>query len=380
MINIPGRIPVTINPIFWVVAGVIGWFNSGSFIGMIMWILIILLSVLVHEFGHAITALIFKKEPRIEVIALGGVTAYDGSNLKFWQQFIIVFNGPLFGFFLFLLSYAIIASGIVSGSPIIYNIFNLLKFVNLFWTLVNLLPVMPLDGGQLLRIVLEAFFGLKGFKISIFIGMIVSIGISLFFFAVGSFLIGAVFFILAFQSFDMWKKSRHLSTTDRNEDNAKLLKEGETALEQGNIDQARSVFNNIRSITKNGVVFVAATHYLAMLDFKDGKLHESYQLLLSVKDHLEKEGICLLQQLAYDEKNYDLVATLSSECYQFMPSQEVALRNARAFAYLNKAKHAGGWLGQAQEIGKLDVKKILDEKIFDTVKKDPLFTNFFRHQ
>ncbi len=38
------------------------------------------------------------------------------------------------------------------------------QVANLFWTIVNLLPVLPLDGGQLLRIVLEAAFGVKDLR------------------------------------------------------------------------------------------------------------------------------------------------------------------------------------------------------------------------
>ena len=35
------------------------------------------------------------------------------------------------------------------------SIISLVRVVNLFWTVINLLPVLPLDGGQLLRIVMK---------------------------------------------------------------------------------------------------------------------------------------------------------------------------------------------------------------------------------
>ena len=54
MIVIPGRIPIAIHPFFWLLAAIIGWMNSGSFFGMLVWIGIIFFSVLIHEFGHAL--------------------------------------------------------------------------------------------------------------------------------------------------------------------------------------------------------------------------------------------------------------------------------------------------------------------------------------
>ena len=63
----------------------------------------------------------------------------------------------------------------------------------------NVIDVMPLDGGQLLRIILEAIFGAKGFRYSLIIGMAIAGGGSVFFFLYHQYLIGALFFLFAFQ-------------------------------------------------------------------------------------------------------------------------------------------------------------------------------------
>src|SRR3972149_11388238 len=102
MIRIPGKIPIIIHPTFFIIAALIGYINSFSLIGTLIWIGIILVSVIIHEFGHALTALIFGQKPRIELVALGGLTYHEGGGLPYWKQFIIVFDGPLFGFFLFI--------------------------------------------------------------------------------------------------------------------------------------------------------------------------------------------------------------------------------------------------------------------------------------
>ena len=140
--------------------------------GMLIWMGIIFFSVLFHEFGHALTALFFKQEARIQLIALGGVSMFDGPKLKFWQQFLITLNGPLFGFLIFLGATILLQFNV---SPLVFKILKATQVANLFWTIVNLLPVLPLDGGQLLRIVLEGFFGVRGFKAALLIGAITAI-------------------------------------------------------------------------------------------------------------------------------------------------------------------------------------------------------------
>jgi stage IV sporulation protein FB len=380
MIRIPGRIPITIYPIFWFLAAVIGFFASGSFVGSFMWVIIILVSVLVHELGHALTALVFKRNPQIELVALGGLTSYPGKNLKFWQQFLVTLNGPLFGVGLYFLSSLLLSLNIFTN-PYIVNMLQIFKMINLFWAIINLLPVPPLDGGHLVRILLEAAFGLKGFRASFVIGMVVALGISLAGFILGYYLIGAIFFIFTFQCFDLFRKTKNMTSSDRNDDNAKEVQDGELALQSGNKEEAKKIFLDIRGKSSRGVLHVTATQYLAFLFFEEGKKKEAYDLLISIKDSLKFDSLCLLQQLAFEEENYRLVADLSAKCYQVQPTEEVALRNAKAFAFLKKARPAGGWLRTAtQAFKESDVDKLLTDNIFDPVRNDPIFKSFLIHK
>src|SRR5271169_1684851 len=107
-LNFQGRIPVTIYPTFWIFAALIGYLNSMSLIGTLVWVGIIFVSVLFHEYGHALTAMLFKEKPRIELVAMGGLTYHNGQKLPFWKQFFIVLNGPLFGFILALIATALL--------------------------------------------------------------------------------------------------------------------------------------------------------------------------------------------------------------------------------------------------------------------------------
>lgn len=374
MIVIPGPIPLIIHPFFWLTAAILGWINSGTIIGMFIWMGIILVSVVVHEYGHALTAKFFKQKVQIQLMALGGLTSFEGPKLKYWKQFLITFNGPLFGFGLFLA-----ATGLLhfEWPLLVERILRLTQLANLFWTIVNLFPVIPLDGGQLLRIVLEGFFGVPGLRASLLIGAILSVLFALYFFMMQAIIVGAFFFLFAYQSFDMWRKSRFVTLDDQDDDLKKELMQAEKALQLGRKDEAKQILEEIRSKGAHGVLAFTAMQYLAFIAMEEGNSEEAYELLIPIRQHLSSEGLCLLHKLAAQHKNDLLVVGLSQECYQIDPSQEMALENARAFARLDNAKAAGGWLQTAAQFGSLDLDHVLQEDEFQKVKNHPDFKEFF---
>ena len=93
MLRIPGKIPVIIHPVFWLLAALIGYLNSYSIGGSIIWALVIFVSILVHEFGHALMAYFFKKHPVVQLVAFGGATLYETKDLSWPKEFLIVFCG-----------------------------------------------------------------------------------------------------------------------------------------------------------------------------------------------------------------------------------------------------------------------------------------------
>ncbi len=378
MITFKGKIPISIHPLFWLTAGIIGFLNSGSLIGTFVWIFVILVSVLVHEMGHASTALFFGTKPRIQLVALGGLTYHEGEKLSFWRQFFIVLNGPLFGFMLFVLAWLLLKIPALS-TGFTGSVLTLFFWVNLIWTILNLVPVMPLDGGQLLRIVLEAIFGAKGFRYSLIIGMVIAGGGSLFFFLYQQFLIGALFFLFAFQSFDMFRRLRHLTEGDRSDHLKKSLEEAENQLQLGQKDQAISSFEAIRREAKEGMIYLMATQYLAFLKYEKEEKKEAYDLLQPIHTEISPEALCLLHKTAFEMKDFQLVEEIGPNCFQAMPSKEIALRNAFASAALSKEKPAVGWLETAFQEGLENLSQILKGAEFDLIRDTESFQKFTQH-
>lgn len=372
MIHFRGRIPILIYPTFWLFAGLIGFLNSQSLLGTLIWVGIIFVSVLFHEYGHALTALVFGKNPRIELVALGGLTHHDGQKLPFWKQFFIVLNGPLFGFLLVIIASVLLHVPAFSQGTAA-SILSLTRLVNLFWTIVNLLPVMPLDGGQLLRVVLEKIFGLKGFKYTLITGIVIATGISLFFFVTQAFLVGALFFLLAFQSYDALRRTRHLSETDRDDTLRQQLEKAEELMQMGKKEEALSLCEEIRAKAKQGMIYELATQYLAFFKYEKGQVKEAYELLLSIREELSGDALCLLHKAAFEQEDFSLVVQLAGTCFQTWPTVETALRNAYAHAHMQQAVPAVGWLQTAINEGLTEVDKVISDPIFDAIRQEPSF-------
>ncbi len=367
------RIPVHIQPIFWVFAALIGWMSSQTLLGTVVWVGIIFFSVLFHEYGHALTAVAFKQRASIQLVSLGGVTSFDGPKLKPWQQFLIVLNGPLFGFGLFLLATVLLE---LSWTPMVMGILRATQVANLFWTVVNLFPVLPLDGGQLLRIVLEAWFGVNGLKAALLVGAVISGICTLGFLLLQQYLAAALFALFAFQGFSQWHRNRLLRVSDQDETAKEQFLQAEAAFNDKKVGEAERLFREVRARTKQGMLFLGATQYLALIQSRAGALDEAYELLEREERELTEEGRVLLHELAAKRGHWDVVVRLSHEVYQMAPTQENALANARGFAFLHQAKPAGGWLQTALDFGGLDREKVLAEEEFQALKNDPEFREF----
>jgi stage IV sporulation protein FB len=237
---------------------------------------------------------------------------------------------------------------------------------------------MPLDGGQLLRIVLEGIFGLKGFKYSILTSMLLALAISIFFFVTQAFLIGALFFVLAFQSYDTYRRTRHFSETDRDDALSDKLEKIEELMQMGKKEEACQLCIDIRSKAKKGMIYELSTQYMAFLKYEKGDTKDAYDLLRSMREELGGDALCLLHKVAYEQKDFPLVVELAGKCFQIFPTAETALRNAYAHAQLKQAVPTVGWLQTAINEGLANAKEILLDRIFDPIRSDPAFQELLR--
>lgn len=376
MIHIPGRIPITIHWTFFLFSGLIGFSLTQSILGTLIWILLIFLSVLIHEFGHGLTACLFKQQASIELIALGGVTHHQGEAIPLRKQLLILLNGPLFS--LLLCGLAILLTKV--AAPPFSFFFVSLKVINLFWTAINLLPILPLDGGQLLRLILERIFGLKGLTYALRVSFFIALLVGLASFLYHAFFLGAFFFLFAFQSFATLRRCRHLTVSDRDENLQALFERIQLQIQQGNLEEAALLCTELRSKAKEGLLFALATQYLAYLQYEKGHFLESYQLLLPIKDALSQDARCLLHKTAFESGDFPLVIELGPTCFQTTANAETALLTALAHAQLKEAIPAVGWLRTAIREGLTNIGEVLRSPAFDLIRSDPVFASFCSEQ
>lgn len=142
-------IPVDVQPWFLVVTGVSA-LQLRSPALVLIWMAIVTASVLWHELGHALTMRRFGYAPRIELHAMGGLARWPpGANPSARQALIVTVAGPFAG----LLLGAIVWFLARGAAPLPYLAriaIDWIVWVNVAWSLFNLLPLLPLDGGNLL--------------------------------------------------------------------------------------------------------------------------------------------------------------------------------------------------------------------------------------
>jgi Zn-dependent protease len=224
-----GEIPVRVHPLFWLIALLLG--SSGDLSTIPVWIVVVFISILIHELGHALAFRFYGIRSQIVLHAMGGLTIPEATPWGTgWasvspnprQQIIISLAGPFAGFSFALLIMAVTA--LTGGSLLTSNLFGfiplpltalmpfggrvlsifmtMLLFVNVFWGIFNLLPVYPLDGGQVTRNALIQYDPRDGVRKSLWLSVIAGAVIAL----VGGFLMDSVYIallfgVLAFQSY-----------------------------------------------------------------------------------------------------------------------------------------------------------------------------------
>jgi stage IV sporulation protein FB len=373
------RIPISISPFFFLTAALIGWLNSrgsaNSFLLTSIWMIVIFVSILVHEFGHALALRLFGKHPRIELVAFGGITYHEEKRLRGWREFFVVLNGPLFGFLLFFITFFLLRSRGFQG-PISIEMLQIFVWVNLFWTVINLLPVIPLDGGQLLRVICESISPTKGLKTALFISLLISIGLASFFFFTANFFIGIIFALFIFQNFNSWRQARLMTGEDQEESLSQEFQELQKLIASDDKEATIPRLEELRKKGGKGLIYHMATQYLASFQAEKGKFEEVYHLLIPIKEHLSLESKVSLHHAAFEMKDYPLVMDLSGIVFQHIPSAEVALYNAEAAAAMDRVEPTIGWLKAAHHSGVEDLTLVLARESFAQVKEDPRFKEF----
>ncbi len=237
--NVAG-FPVRVCPWFWLTGlllGLAGQRGNSDPALVLIFIVTVFVSILVHELGHAFAIRHFGGRSRIILYQLGGLATIDDqdSYLSGYQEqergpkamILIALAGPVAGFLLAALLILVLfispigfhfnLSNPVTGvgwdmqnlPPRVKALIGNMLFINILWGLVNLLPVYPLDGGQVARELLSTRSPRQGIERSLQLsaitgGVVAALGLFHFFrlkdYSSGL-LMGVMFGLLAFNSY-----------------------------------------------------------------------------------------------------------------------------------------------------------------------------------
>lgn len=131
-------------------------------VGIAVWIGVVTVSILVHELGHAGAMRLFNVRSHIVLHAMGGVTVGEGVVATRPRRVFVSVAGSLTELLLLGLPALWLATTWQDPGPTADRIVEALVWVNIAWALVNLLPVLPLDGGNIAKEVLDALTKGKG--------------------------------------------------------------------------------------------------------------------------------------------------------------------------------------------------------------------------
>ncbi len=222
-------VPVRVHPLFWLMGVILG-VSAGDITLLLLWVAVVFVSILIHEFGHSMAMRVFGWDSFIVLYIFGGLAVPTSSRrgrsvelTRGWlEQVIVSLAGPFAGFLLIglVLVAVYVAGGIIDrgvlfgfipvpylwmpGYPMINSVLGMLVFINIFWGLINLTPVFPLDGGQATRAIFVRVSPWNGLTNSLWLSVLAGalVAVASFVFLRSTYM-AFLFGILAMQSYQM---------------------------------------------------------------------------------------------------------------------------------------------------------------------------------
>jgi Zn-dependent protease len=181
--------PIHVNVTFLIMLGVVGLTMGG--LAAIAVVLIAFASVLLHELGHALVARhLGVRVPRIELHFFGGAAQMADHPRSSGDEIAISAAGPA-------VSFALAGLSLLLAQLTGAWLFTLLAQVNLIIGAFNLIPALPMDGGRILRALLQRRMGfLRATEASVTLARVIAVGFAIYGIATGHFFLAILAVVL----------------------------------------------------------------------------------------------------------------------------------------------------------------------------------------
>ena len=194
-------IPIRIEWSFWLIAVFLGYRARTGWL-LVAWVAIVLVSILVHELGHAVALRVFHQRPHVVLHAFGGLTYGSSAYRSRAQSIVVSAAGPLAAFLLLGVPAWLALDPFWQYTDYErWVIVNDIAWVNIAWSIVNLLPILPLDGGNIAA-------SIVGPHAARLLSMVTAFGAATYFFSTGNQFGGFFLMMFAIMNFASYQQEK----------------------------------------------------------------------------------------------------------------------------------------------------------------------------
>jgi Zn-dependent protease len=250
-----GGIRVSASPFYFLL---LLMFARGDWMNAIIWGVCITVSLLAHEFGHALVARRLRHDPAITLHGFGGLTSRSRTGRDV-EEAAIIAMGPAAGLALGLFIYglwwlmAYTGLGHIAFSARGAEVLQAFLYPCFMWNLLNLMPLWPLDGGQLFRLgVLRFVRGQLATRITHGVSLVLIAVLGVWAFQTRSIFGGIVLFMLAAQNIRVLRGEESSGPApERNSEHlTELVQEAQTAFDERRFKDAARLAQQARALDR----------------------------------------------------------------------------------------------------------------------------------
>lgn len=223
---------MTLEPSFVIVLGFLGFLSGRSVAFAAAWVVLGFGSILVHELGHALAYRAFGVAPSIRFTGFGGLTY--GSELPPGRSLVVAAAGPLSGIALGTIVWLVTTTVLPPRSYEIAVLVVIVLFMNLGWSLFNLLPILPLDGSHIALAILRRLVPGRAESIGVAISLVLAVAVAVVAYLADEWYIAGFLLLLAVGS---WQARSQLNAGPRDRE----VMAGWARLGRGEVDPAIEV-------------------------------------------------------------------------------------------------------------------------------------------
>jgi Zn-dependent protease len=430
-------IPVKIDPSFLFICALLAYSRLSEPIFLIEWLIVIFVSILVHELGHALVVRSFGLSPQIMLYSMGGLTSWrEEKSISDTKHITVSLAGPfagfLFGGIVFMLE---IALPDLFADRFGQQTYIDLMRVNLGWGIFNLLPILPLDGGNVAYSIEQMVTKRPSGVITRVLSLLVAVGVGLWALSIGQLWIVFLMALFALNNgralFQLLQYDRDGSVRPlldqaqdavKNDDGATAVQLAKEALGSarsvevkeeaqrillqglilgGDIEQAKQEADRLRAVYGHAALLRALAGFergqlpraIPVIEYSyptspspelnytfadaliiAGRLHEA-SLLIARQQNPEYAAAAYvaLQTAAFYSGEYELASEAGRRALERTKKPAIAYNIACAEARAGRADEALAWIERAVEMGYCDVKAMASDSDLETLRSRPEF-------